>query len=76
MFEKDYYLQIQGTAMGTPLAPSYANHFMGKLKLDLIYNNNQFGHCIKYWARYIDDCVLIWKGSEEFLNTRLDSITL
>ena len=28
----NYYLQIQGTAMGTKMAPVYANLFMGKLK--------------------------------------------
>ena len=27
-----YYLQIQGTAMGTKMAPAYANLFMGKLE--------------------------------------------
>ncbi len=82
LFVKEYYLQTQGTAMGTHLAPSYANLFIGKFELDFIYNNNPFGSFIKYWARYIDDCFLIWKGSEEdlfefvqFLNSRLGSIT-
>ena len=31
VFEK-YYLQIQGTAMGTKMALAYANLFMGKLE--------------------------------------------
>ena len=31
-FNNDYYLQIQGTAMGTKMAPAYANLFMGKLE--------------------------------------------
>ena len=31
-FNGDHYLQINGTAMGTKMAPSYANIFMGKLE--------------------------------------------
>jgi hypothetical protein len=31
-FNGDHYLQINGTAMGTNMAPSYANIFMGKLE--------------------------------------------
>lgn len=33
LFDKDYYLQVQGTAIATPLAPTYANFFMGKFHL-------------------------------------------
>ena len=31
-FNGDHYLQINGTAMGTKMAPYYANIFMGKLE--------------------------------------------
>ena len=31
-FNGRHYLQIQGTAMGTKIAPSYANIFMGRLE--------------------------------------------
>ena len=31
-FSGRHYLQIQGTAMGTKMAPSYANIFMGRLE--------------------------------------------
>ena len=31
-FNGDHYLQINGTAMGTKMALSYANTFMGNLK--------------------------------------------
>jgi hypothetical protein len=35
-FNGDHYLQINGTAMGTNMAPSYANIFMGKLEKQLL----------------------------------------
>jgi hypothetical protein len=31
-FNGEHFLQINGTAMGTKMAPSYANNFMGKLE--------------------------------------------
>ena len=31
-FDENFYLQIQGTAMGTKMAPAYANLFMGRLE--------------------------------------------
>ena len=36
VFNGLYYLQIQGTAMGTWVAPSYANIFMGKLQKEIL----------------------------------------
>jgi hypothetical protein len=35
-FNGDHYLQINCTAMGTKMAPSYANIFMGKLEKQLL----------------------------------------
>ena len=31
-FNEDYFLQLQGTVMGTKMAPAYANLFMGSLE--------------------------------------------
>lgn len=31
-FEEDFYLQIKGTAMGSPFAPNYANLYVGQLE--------------------------------------------
>lgn len=33
-FQESYYLQQKGTAMGTRMAPSYANLYMGKMEKD------------------------------------------
>ncbi len=61
-------MQVQGTAMGTPIPPNYANLFMGKFEQDHVYNNNPFQSNIKVWMRYIDDCFMIWSGSEQELD--------
>jgi hypothetical protein len=61
-FNNRYYLQIQGTAMGTKMAPAYANLFMGKLEQKLIHTGKQH---IRIWKRFIDDIFIIWTGSHE-----------
>ena len=67
-FKNTLFLQKHGTAMGTKMAPSYANVFMGSLE-------NQFLHYIPIkdqpyiWIRYIDDIFLIWThGENKFLD--------
>jgi hypothetical protein len=50
IFDNTVYLQIQGTAMGTPMAPTFANIFLTALELKLLYT-------LKYriYQRYLDD---------------------
>ena len=70
-FNNDYYLQIQGTAMGTKMAPAYANLFMGKLeeKLKELGKPN-----IILWKQFIDDIFIIWSGSESEFTTYMTTI--
>ena len=56
-FNNEYYLQIQGTAMGTKMAPAYANLFMGKLEEEL--QEIDKSHNILIWKRFIDDIFVI-----------------
>ena len=58
-FADKMYHQVQGTAMGTKMAPSYANLFMAELEEKLLAN-----YPIKpiLWKRYIDDILCIWPG--------------
>ena len=35
-FDNKFYKQLQGTAMGTKLAPAYVNIFMGKLEQTIL----------------------------------------
>ena len=39
-FNEEHYLQIGGTAMGTALAPNYANIFMDRFETNAIGTNN------------------------------------
>ena len=61
-FADQMYHQIQGTAMGTKMAPAYANIFMAELEEKLL--NNYHTKPI-VWKRYIDDILCIWPGSQE-----------
>ena len=58
-FADKMFHQIQGTAMGTKMAPSYANIFMAELEERLLAN-----YPIQpfLWKRYIDDILCIWPG--------------
>lgn len=62
-FEDNFFLQIQGTAMGAHFAPSYANLTMGHWEHQYIWNNNPFFSHIVFYGRYIDDVIIIWDGS-------------
>lgn len=49
VFDDQYYLQVQGTAMGANFAPSYANLAMGLWKHRYIWHNNPYHkHLIFY----------------------------
>lgn len=61
-FDEKYYLQVQGTAMGTKLAPAYANIFMSKIETDI---QDRAPDRIAFWKRFIDDIFVIWTGSKE-----------
>ena len=51
-FQGEHCHQIHGTAMGTRMAPSYANIFMGNLEWQIFDNVNDKP---QVWWRYIDD---------------------
>ena len=72
-FENNYYKQIHGTAMGTPMAPTVANLFMKKLE-EHILTSSPVPLNPDFWKRFIDDIFLIWIGSDEDLQISLDFI--
>ena len=66
---ENHYLQTLGTAIGTEMAPFYANLFMDRLERRLL---SQAPVKPYIWLRYIDDVFMVWTGTElelvEFLN--------
>ena len=64
-FNEKHYLQIGGTAMGTRVAPSYANTFMGWFEDEFVYTYNP---APMVWKRFIDDIFVIWTHGLERLN--------
>ena len=74
-FNGRHYIQTQGTAMGTPVAPSYANIFMGMIEAKI---NAQPHHGIleKSWVRYIDDIQFIWSKSPRSLTQFQNELNL
>ena len=70
-FNEQFYLQLQGTAMGTKMAPAYANLFVGKLEQFL---TNLAPSRIHTWKRFIGDIfIIIWTGTtaefEQYMHT-------
>ncbi|XP_069103895.1 uncharacterized protein [Argopecten irradians] len=64
-FNDDNYLQISGTAMGTKMAPSYANVFMGHLESAILTSApiKPFS-----WLRFIDDIEIKWISNRQSLD--------
>ena len=65
-FNGQDYLQIEGTAMGTPVAPSYANIYMGEIETKIMQQPNSILH--NSWKRFIDDIFFIWSDSPHSLS--------
>jgi hypothetical protein len=57
-FANTYWLQIAGTAMGTPTACSYATVSFGHYENNTILK--EFNQNLLYHKRYIDDVIGIW----------------
>ncbi|KAG8579204.1 hypothetical protein GDO81_010754 [Engystomops pustulosus] len=60
--------------MGTRVAPSYANLFMGHFESQMVYNTNFWETHIVYYRRFIDDIFIIIKGTIEEAQTFVDSL--
>ena len=72
-FDGQVYQQIQGTAMGTRMAPSYANLFMDRFERAFLA---QVPILPLVWKRYIDDILCIWPGTRSELDGFLDTLGL
>ena len=68
-FMDKHFLQLVGTAMGTKVAPPYANLFMGRHEETI---REAFIWAIPFWKRFIDDIFLIFLGTTEQLQSLKD----
>ena len=69
IFNIEHFLQIHGTAMGSPMAPTYANIFMAMLERKLLQKAPNDLIPIE-WKRFIDDIFAIWThGIEKLQHT-------
>ena len=64
LFNENHYLQVHGTAMGTRMAPSYANLFMGKLEREFLLTQDLKP---QVWWRFIDNIFTMWTHGEQSL---------
>lgn len=75
-FENNFYIQSEGTTMGSMFILNYVHLFMGKFE-DFVYNGNEFCPLFKCWFCYIDNVFFIWSGTyeqlEEFRLLNLES---
>ena len=64
-FNDEYFLQVCGTAMGTRMAPCYANIFRAELEENFLsgYPYKPLAH-----YRYIDDIFIIWSHGLDILH--------
>ena len=63
-FDDTHYRQVQGTAMGTKMTPSYAILFMANLESKIL----QYNPPITLWKRFIDDIIMVFDHGEDELN--------
>ena len=64
-FNGKIYHQTKGVGTGIKLAPPYACLGLGKFE-DVVFNSQKdFLKMIKLWKRYIDDILVLFKGSRE-----------
>ena len=68
-FNKEFWIQLLGTAMGTRVAPTYANIFMNKLEKEMLASlPAHLKQLIFAWKRFIDDILLLFLGTYEQLD--------
>ena len=68
-FNQEHYLQVHGTAMGTKMAPSFANLFLGIFEINALSNAPFHVHT---WWRFFDDIFMIWTEGLDHLKIFID----
>ncbi|XP_056380387.1 uncharacterized protein LOC130275860 [Hyla sarda] len=76
IFDSRYYHQLRGTAMGSPVAPSYANLTLGWWESTIVFGeeDSKWNPHLIYWGRYIDDVFVVWSGSENLFKEFVEGL--
>ena len=68
-FGNEYYRQITGTALGTPMAPNYPNLFMENFEQNLLPDYSQKTRLsLLIRPRFINDIFFVWTGNKDSLD--------
>ena len=70
VFNGKFYQQPDGLAMGNCLSPFLSDIFMDNFENKIFSQNNE----IKYWFRYVDDCLVFINGDYNIANNVLQKI--
>ena len=79
IFNGNYYSQVEGMAMGSPLGPTFANVFLGLHEMTWL-DNCPLQFRPVYYRRYIDDVLVLFKDKTHvkkflrYLNSKHNSI--
>ncbi|MGR8650110.1 hypothetical protein ACNGQH_25240, partial [Escherichia coli] len=71
VWNNNFYEQIDGVAMGSPLSPVVANFFMEHFEQKALSSIDPKPRC---WFRYVDDVFAVWSHGTEALSVFLDKI--
>ena len=72
-FEGENYVQKEGTAIGSKLGKNYACAFMGEWEKEVEEKaREQIGKGPRWWKRFVDDVIGVWRGSEKEFKTFID----
>ncbi|XP_040196440.1 uncharacterized protein LOC120929221 [Rana temporaria] len=78
VFNGSTYLQVQGVAMGTSCAPSYATLYLGGWERAIFSDDSAaiYLRHILLWRRYIDDVLVVWTGGADLLAKFMEYLSI
>ena len=71
-YNKNFYLQQRGVAMGARFAPSVANLFMAHWEEETVFGNRP--PQLLCYKQYIDDLIMVWEGDRISLQHFMDRL--